>query len=238
MSVTCQGAADARLGASESGESLVEARARRSGGASGAAIYEMVARVMEQRSVGGGVLVDVGCGAGNLRPYVGARFGRYVGVDAVRYEGLGDGVEFVRADLNQTPTALPDGFADAVVSVETVEHLENPRAFVRELVRLARPGGWVVVTTPNQLSLLSLLTLVFKQRFNEFQDAHYPAHLTPLLEVDLRRIASECALSEVGVEYSRSGRVVLTARHYPRALARLSPRLFSDNVLLVGRKPL
>ncbi|HEV3470245.1 MAG TPA: class I SAM-dependent methyltransferase [Pyrinomonadaceae bacterium] len=215
----------------------VEERARRSGGTSDAGIYEMVARALERRGVRGGTLADVGCGAGDLRPYVCGRFGRYVGVDAVRYEGLPAGVEFVRADLDRPPVPLAGESADVVASVETIEHLENPRAFVRELVRLARPGGWVVLTTPNQLSLLSLLTLVFKQRFNEFQDAHYPAHLTPLLEIDLRRIAAECGLAEVSVEYSLRGRVALTARHYPRPLARLSPRAFSDNVLLIGRKP-
>lgn len=217
--------------------SAVEARARLSGGASSAAVYEMVARALRRRGIAGGVFADVGCGAGNLQAFVGTHFSHYVGVDAVRYEGLGAEVEFVRADLDRLPTPLPDACADVVASVETVEHLENPRAFVRELARLARPGGWVVVTTPNQLSLLSLLTLVCKQRFNEFQDVHYPAHLTPLLEIDLRRIAAECGLKGVSVEYSLSGRLAGTARHYPRRLARVSPRLFSDNVLLIGRKP-
>jgi hypothetical protein len=87
------------------------------------------------------------------------------------------------------------------------------------------------------LSLLSLLTLVVKRRHSAFQDVHYPAHLTALLEVDLRRIAAECGLAEVAVEYTLQGRVVLTPWHYPRALARLAPRLCSDNLLLVCRKP-
>lgn len=219
------------------GETLVEERARLSGGTSAGAIYAMVARALEERRVGVGVFYDVGCGAGDLWPHVGGRFRRYVGVDAVRYEALRREVEFERADLDSLPTPLPAESADVVASVETIEHLENPRAFVRELVRLAKPGGWVVVTTPNQLSLLSLLTLVFKGRFNQFQEADYPAHLTALLEVDLRRIAAECGLEDVAVEYSREGRIVLTPRHYPRALARLSPRAFSDNLLLIGRKP-
>ncbi len=94
---------------------------------------------------------------------------------------------------------MPDEAADVVAAVETIEHLENPRAFVRELVRLVKPDGWVIVTTPNQLSLLSLITLLIKHRFSAFQDVHYPAHLTALLEVDLKRIAAEC------VEKSGSG---------------------------------
>lgn len=67
--------------------------------------------------------------------------------------------------------------ADAVAAVETIEHLENPRRFVRLPVRLLRPGGWLFVTTPNQRSLLSLASLVVKGEFAHFQGVHYPAAL-------------------------------------------------------------
>lgn len=215
----------------------VERRARRSLGASEAAIYRMVATALEGLRVGdGGALVDVGCGTGQLWPFLRERFARYIGVDAVRYEGFPNEAEFHQADLDTGRAPLPDESADVVASVETIEHLENPRAFMRELTRMAKPGGWVIVTTPNQLSWLSLLTLVVKQRHSAFQDAHYPAHLTALLEVDLKRIAAECGLSEVTIAYSQSGRLVLTPWHYPQWLARLFPRALSDNLLLIGRK--
>jgi hypothetical protein len=123
-----------------------------------------------------------------------------------------------------------------VVAAETIEHLENPRAFVRELTRLARPGGWVVVTTPNQLSLLSKLTLVLKNEFNAFQSGSYPAHLTALLEADLRRIGAECGWAEATVMYTYRGRIPGTAHPWPRWLSRTFPRALSDNVLIIGRR--
>lgn len=218
-------------------QSLVEERARLSLGISDAAIYAMVARALQGRYAGGGMIVDVGCGAGNLWPFVHERFTRYVGVDVLRYEGFPPDAEFTQVDLETGRAPVPDHSADVVAAVETIEHLENPRAFMRELVRLAKPGGWVVVTTPNQLSLLSLLTLLVKRQFQAFQAADYPAHLTALLEIDLRRIANECGLLDVQFEYSYQGRVVLTARHYPQSLARLFPRALSDNLLMIGRKP-
>jgi hypothetical protein len=101
---------------------------------------------------------------------------------------------------------------------------------------LTKPGGWVIVTTPNQLSFLSLLTLVVKHQFQAFQAADYPAHLTALLEIDLKRIANECGLSEVAIEYSKQGRVMLTDWSYPALLANLFPRGLSDNLLMIGRK--
>lgn len=212
-------------------------RARRSGGTSSTAIYEMVARALRKGGITGEVFVDVGCGTGSLADWVAERFERYVGADAVRYETFRADREFVQVDLDTGRIPLADGFADAVAAVETIEHLENPRAFMRELVRIVRPGGWVIVSTPNQLSALNLLSLIVKQRHVHFQDVHYPAHLTALIEVDLRRIAAECGLQEVGVEYSENGRIVLTGTSYPRFLARLFPRAMSDNVLIMGRKP-
>ena len=76
----------------------------------------------------------------------------------------------VGSGTEATSLPLASGSADVVVAVETIEHLENPRAFMRELVRLTKSGGAVIVTTPNQLSLLSKMKLVLKNRFNAFQD--------------------------------------------------------------------
>jgi 2-polyprenyl-3-methyl-5-hydroxy-6-metoxy-1,4-benzoquinol methylase len=212
------------------------ARAQLSRGTSNDAIYRMVAQALDGRHPGGGVLLDVGCGTGNLWAYVGNRFDAYIGIDAVRYEGFPASGIFHGADLDALPVPVAGARADVVAAVETIEHLENPRAFLRELVRLAKPGGWVLVTTPNQLSLLSKLTLVVKNQFNAFQEVHYPAHLTALLEVDLRRLAAECGLTSTAVAYSLEGRLVLTPWHYPGPLARLFPRALSDNVLLIGQR--
>jgi 2-polyprenyl-3-methyl-5-hydroxy-6-metoxy-1,4-benzoquinol methylase len=214
----------------------VEERARQSHGSSEEAIYRMVQRSLSERNIKGRVLIDVGCGVGNLREFVSDHCARYIGVDVLRYEDFPADAEFIQANMDTGRAALPDACADVVVSVETIEHLENPRDFMRELARLTKPDGWIIVTTPNQLSFLSLLTLVIKKRFASFQDCDYPAHITALLEVDLRRIAEENGLQDVGIAYSLHGRITLTPYHYPKFLARIFPRLCSDNLLLIGRK--
>jgi 2-polyprenyl-3-methyl-5-hydroxy-6-metoxy-1,4-benzoquinol methylase len=212
----------------------VESQARLSRGRADEAVHAMVASIFE-RCGSSGVLVDVGCGRGNLWRVVHGRFSRCIGVDAVDYDGRPADLDFHQADLN-APLPLPDGCADAVAAVEVIEHLENPRAFIRELARITRPGGWAVVTTPNQASALSLLTLLFKERFAAFQERDYPAHLTALLPIDLQRIEEECGLRDIGVWFTGYGRLPLMARHYPRRLAAASPRLFSDNVAVFGRR--
>ena len=214
----------------------VEARARQTKGQSCDAIYRSIARALSRRGIWGNVLLDVGCGAGCLWPFVCDRFARYVGVDLVRYEQFPEDATFLSADLDGSAIPLPDRSADVVVAAETIEHLENPRAFMRELVRVTKPEGWIVVTTPNQLSLLSMMTLFVKARFSAFQDVHYPAHITALLPIDLRRIAGESGATALAIEYTEQGRIPLTGRHYPARLARLCPQALSDNVLLLGKR--
>jgi 2-polyprenyl-3-methyl-5-hydroxy-6-metoxy-1,4-benzoquinol methylase len=220
----------------------VRARAEASGGASGAAIHALVEQALVAHDATGGFALDVGCGRGDLARRLRDRFARYVGTDVVRYDEFPSDLEFVKTDLDNGRVPLPDAAADAVICAETIEHVENPRALVRELVRLTRPGGWVVVTTPNQLSLSSKLCLLTRGQFLQFQEAPglYPAHITALLETDLVRMARECELERIEVTYTGSGRVPFTARYWPAVLngqRGWRGRAFSDNVLLCGRRP-
>jgi len=61
---------------------------------------------------------------------------------------------FLTADFNRA-LPFPDSSFDAVFSVEGIEHLEDRYAFLREAGRVLRPGGALVLTTPNIVSLRS-----------------------------------------------------------------------------------
>jgi 2-polyprenyl-3-methyl-5-hydroxy-6-metoxy-1,4-benzoquinol methylase len=221
----------------------VEERARLSAGESAAAIHNAVLTALAERGVRARCLLDVGCGTGSLRARVRSICDRYVGADAIQHDGFPGDAEFVLANLDTGRVALPDGTCDVVACIEAIEHVENPRALMRELVRLAAPGGWLVVTTPNQLSLLSKLNLLIKNEFVHFQERPglYPAHISALLEVDLIRICRENALQDIVVRYTGRGRIPFTAREWPnplRAISGARARAFSDNVLVLARKPM
>jgi len=213
----------------------LETRARQSLGASDDVIYAAAASALDRRGARGRI-VDVGCGRGRLRSFLGDMLESYVGVDAVQYEELPTGIAFMRADLNRDPIPMPDASVDVAISIETIEHLENPRAFIRELVRIAKPAGWIVVTTPNQRSLVSLGALVMKGHFSAFGPHNYPAHQTALLDTDLARIAADNSLCDVSIEFTCAGRMPLSSARYPRLLSRVFPRAMSDHVLLIARK--
>lgn len=213
-----------------------EERAALSRGSSGDRIYGLIDRVAGQQRFES--VVDIGCGSAAIARRLRDRFVHYTGCDVVAYDGFPkeSWASFTKINLNQPPYSVANMSADLVLCIEVIEHVENPRALMRELVRIVRPGGRIIVTTPNQLSLLSKLSLVAKNEFTAFQEAEglYPAHITALVEIDLRRIASECGLENIAIHYTDSGRIPFTPRHWPRAL---KGRWFSDNVLLTATRP-
>lgn len=50
---------------------------------------------------------------------------------------------------DMTRCTLPDASFDAAVSVEVIEHVVDDERFVAQIARVLRPGGWVLITTPN-----------------------------------------------------------------------------------------
>ena len=58
------------------------------------------------------------------------------------------GVDARVGDAESIP--LPDASVDNIVSFETIEHLQQPHAFLAECRRLLAPGGTLVISTPNR----------------------------------------------------------------------------------------
>jgi ubiquinone/menaquinone biosynthesis C-methylase UbiE len=58
-------------------------------------------------------------------------------------------IEFKKADLNN-PFDLPDNYFDAVVSFETLEHVANQKNLLSEFKRVLRPGGFLIISSPDR----------------------------------------------------------------------------------------
>jgi ubiquinone/menaquinone biosynthesis C-methylase UbiE len=108
-------------------------------------------------------LVDCGCYDGiftmQIARATGAR--RAVGLDVLDVNvknAVSNGVEAYRANLNEK-LPLPDGVFDVAIANEVIDFLLNTDGFVRELNRVLKPGGYVVISTTNIASWHSVLLL-------------------------------------------------------------------------------
>ncbi|EOY10208.1 hypothetical protein QUC31_010138 [Theobroma cacao] len=102
-------------------------------------------------------IVDVGCGIGGSSRYLARKYGakcRGITLSPVQAgranvlaeaEGLADRVSFQVADALKQP--FPDGQFDLVWSMESGEHMPDKAKFVNELVRVAAPGGKIIIVT-------------------------------------------------------------------------------------------
>jgi SAM-dependent methyltransferase len=88
-------------------------------------------------------VVDVGCGEQPLRPLITGRGASYLGLDVVQ-----NGANSVGALALATHIPLAGACADVVVITEVLEHVADTWTAFRELARIVRPGGHVLVTLP------------------------------------------------------------------------------------------
>jgi len=101
---------------------------------------------------------EVGCGGGLVSGLV-AKSGAFVnGFDlspiAVENAKLKYGCENARFEVAPADAIpLADASVDGVWSFEMLEHVWDPVAALREMVRIVKPGGFVFVTSPNHFSL-------------------------------------------------------------------------------------
>jgi SAM-dependent methyltransferase len=114
----------------------------------------VVYRWIAQRC-GGLDVVDMACGEGYGTAVLAERAARVTGVDAnpdafehARLKYTRPGVRFVR-DLVETYSEP----CDAVVFLQTIEHVQNPGEILDHLRSMLRPGGTAYVSTPNVLTL-------------------------------------------------------------------------------------
>lgn len=100
-------------------------------------------------------VLDAGCGEGYGAAILAGTAAEVVGVDrdggVVRHASSRyPGVSFEVGDLTAIP--FPGRSFDVVAALQVIEHLERPREFLDECARVLKPGGLLILSTPNQLT--------------------------------------------------------------------------------------
>lgn len=148
----------------------------------------------DMRPLSGKRALDVGCGAGLLCEPL-ARLGAQVtGIDAAP-----ENIAVARAHAEKQGLmidyrpggieTLDAGGFDLVTSMEVIEHVSDPQAFIDGLARALAPGGLMILSTPNRTALSRLALITIGEGLGQIprgtHDWHHflkPDELTELLE--------------------------------------------------------
>jgi SAM-dependent methyltransferase len=193
--------------------------------------YDVLYRELIHRHLQpGDRLLDAGCGrhlnvCRELVPLA-----HVVGIDLEEtFETRNQEMPFaVRGDIGALP--FPSGHFDMVISRSVVEHLDDPPRVFREFCRVLRPGGKVVIVTPNKYDYVSIVAAITPYRwhrslvsriFRVSEDDVFPTRYRANTASALRKALTNAGLVE---------RQMDTINHYPAYLM-FSPVLFRLGVL-------
>jgi SAM-dependent methyltransferase len=116
---------------------------------------------------GGARILDIPAGNGLL----GDRL-RALGYDVVQADINDERSEFIYANMERELPFADDSF-DVVLCLEGIEHVTTQQQLLKELVRVTRPGGWIVISTPNISNFYSRLTFLFTGHFHQFDPRNF-----------------------------------------------------------------
>ncbi len=160
----------------------------------------------------GGRVLDVGCGRGALSLRLHDRGLKVDGCDLFDLCECKDQIRFIHSSAEDSK--VTDEY-DAILMLELLQATESPFELVRKYAPFLKPGGYLLITSPNTHSDLSRAEYFLRGRHLYFEDhnVQQDGSITPVHEWQIRHI-----FQDVGISYlSTTG--VLEERVPPKGLA-------------------
>lgn len=159
--------------------------------------------------------LDVGCGNGRYLQML-----HRLGVPKSQLYGIEmsqEAIETLRQEgyqgfygrLEDVENKLPENTFDLIVLLQVIEHVEHPRAIVQTLSRLLRPGGVLVLETPNTQSLDVNL---FRQGY--WGGYHFPRHWNLFDRSTLTRLVTQASLEVKDIQFLPSPAFWILSYHH------------------------
>lgn len=105
-----------------------------------------------------GTVLEVGSGEGYGIMELASKAEKYIAIDKYDSpieEELKDQNKVEFHQMNVPPLKFDDNSVDYVVTFQVIEHIQDDEKFVKEIHRVLKPGGKLILTTPNILMSLS-----------------------------------------------------------------------------------
>lgn len=147
-----------------------------------------------------------------------------------------------------------DASFDRVCSIEVIEHLEDQFKYLREIRRILKPSGALILTTPNILNINSRLRYLgcglyplFDILPNGDDVASCAGHIHPISYIYLSHVLKKTGFESVELYFDRRKKSALiwATLLYPllaaikcarfSSLKRKSPEVYAENIELIGK---
>ncbi len=132
-------------------------------------------------------LLDIGCGDDTLGYFAKNKYKEVYGVD-ISKEALKiaekRGIIVKKVNLNEEKLPFENEYFDAVTCLDVIEHVFEPRDLIKEINRVLKRGGILIISTPNIRYWRHILSLIVRGRFprtsgdDEFWDGDHIHYFT------------------------------------------------------------
>ncbi len=187
-----------------------------------------------------GRLLDIGCGAGK---YLQSMRGIGWNAEGVEFNSgavqtcRNFGLSVFQGELHEA--SFPDNSFDVVTARHVIEHIPDPGSFVEEIFRILKPGGLLILRTPNSRAL-------GRSWFGTNWFANeVPRHLTLFSPENLRILAERAGFQCIQTKTFSSPKIILNSWDYltnnrgkpskKRTLRRKIARLYVAAATMTGR---
>jgi 2-polyprenyl-3-methyl-5-hydroxy-6-metoxy-1,4-benzoquinol methylase len=175
-----------------------------------------------------------------------------------RWAGAGHRYEYLRRDLEAPSYGLEPGAFDAAFIIDSIEHVKNVRVVLENAHAALRPGGLLILTTPNYArlntrlkALRTVLSPEWPIRLDQYvAETPYIGHVREFTGAEMVQVFRQCGLRPIDLHYfscatgkraltvsdnSSMRRVIRASWQVQRFASRIVPAL-SSSFVIVGRK--
>lgn len=163
-------------------------------------LHEYLADLLVRHIRKGARVLDLAAGSGAMSARLKDLGYSVHAIDYVKENFSAEDVPFTQANLNDDFSALfPNETFQAVLASEIIEHLENPRHFLRQCNKILDAGGKVILSTPNLHNGGSMASFVRTGQFLWFSDSDYSihGHIAPITQWEVAHCVREAELVKI-----------------------------------------
>jgi len=135
-------------------------------------------------------VVDVGAGAGAFSQRLHDLGYSVTALDVDPDKWAANDIAFQKLNIDLGIAGSLNRLFDAACCLEVIEHVENPWNLLREIHSILKPGGVLILSTPNITSFLSRILFLRNGTFHQFEEGDLSyGHINPISAFELQHAA-------------------------------------------------